>query len=144
MSSEQKNDQGKSSGGSNKETAAARHRRLVGGLTLALLASWLLMLSPLPYSVLSGVTGLVALVLLFPLIVQSIKERRYAMAVIGAALGIPATLLVIGGAVVSVLFYGPMSELEACSATAITEQARIQCDDAAQGSMAQWVSDLFG
>ncbi|NMA75744.1 MAG: hypothetical protein GX960_00535 [Actinomycetales bacterium] len=125
------------------DTARAR-RRLAGGLVLAMLASWLLMLSPLPYSVLSGVTGLVALVLLFPLIVQSIKERRYAMAVIGAALGIPATLLVIGGAVVSVLFYGPMAELQECRGVALTEQARVQCDDAVQSSMAQWVSDLFG
>src|SRR5699024_10821742 len=96
MSSEQKNDQGKSSGGSNKETAAARHRRLVGGLTLALLASWLLMLAPLPFSLLAGVTGLVALVLLFPLIVRSFKAGRRAVAVMAIVVGIPATLMVVG------------------------------------------------
>ena len=126
-----------------KDKPPAR-RRLAGGLVLAMLASWLLMLSPLPYSMLSGVTGLVALVLLIPLIVRSVRERRYSMAVIGALLGVPATLMVIVGAAVSVVFYGPMAELEQCRSTAITEQARIQCEDAVLDSTAQWVSDLFG
>jgi integral membrane sensor domain MASE1 len=122
----------------------ARRRGLAGGLLLAMLASWLLMLSPLPFSLFSGLTGLLALVLLVPLIVQAVRERRWSMAVIGALLGVPATLMIITGAALSLVFYGPMAELEQCHATAITEQARIQCDDAAQGSMAQWVSGLFG
>ena len=126
-----------------KDKPPAR-RRLAGGLVLAMLASWLLMLSPLPYSVLSGITGLVALVLLIPLIVRSFRERRYSMAVISALLGVPATLMVVVGAAVSVVFYGPMAELEQCRSTAITEQARIQCEDAVLDSTAQWVSDLFG
>lgn len=133
-----------SSSGLKQDQASRRRPRLVGGLTLAMLASWLLMLSPLPYSLLSGITGLVALVLLIPLIVLSIRERRYAMSVIGTLLGVPATLLIIAGATLSILFYGPMAELEQCRSTAITEQARIQCDDAVQGSMAQWVNGLFG
>lgn len=133
-----------SPGPSTDKAPSRRHRRLVGGLTLAMLASWLLMLSPLPYSLLSAVTGLVALVLLIPLIVQSIKDRRYGLAFIGALLGIPATLMIISGAVLSMVFYGPMADLEQCRSSAITEQARIQCDDEAQGSMAQWVSGLFG
>ncbi|MGO1283553.1 MAG: hypothetical protein ACTHWF_07505 [Brachybacterium sp.] len=126
-----------------KDKPPAR-RRLAGGLVLAMLASLLLMLSPLPYSMLSGVTGLVALVLLIPLIVRSFRERRYSMAVISALLGVPATLMVVVGAAVSVVFYGPMAELEQCRSTAITEQARIQCEDAVLDSTAQWVSDLFG
>lgn len=133
-----------SSPGPKQDQASRRRPRLVGGLTLAMLASWLLMLSPLPYSLLSGITGLVALGLLIPVIVLSIRERRYSVAVIGALLGVPATLLIIAGATLSILFYGPMAELEECRSTAITEQARIQCDDAAQGSMAQWISGLFG
>ena len=85
-----------------------------------------------------------ALVLLIPLIVRLFRERRYSMAVISALLGVPATLMVVVGAAVSVVFYGPMAELEQCRSTAITEQARIQCEDAVLDSTAQWVSDLFG
>ncbi|MGP9539534.1 hypothetical protein ACT3SP_16130 [Brachybacterium sp. AOP43-C2-M15] len=126
------------------QATARRRRRLVGSLMLAMLASWLLMLSPLPFSLFSGLTGLAALVLLVPLIVQSIRERRYSMAVIATLLGVPATLLIIAGAALSAAFYGPVSQLEECRATALTEQARIQCDTEAQGSMAEWVSGLFG
>lgn len=133
-----------SSPDSRKDQAPSRRRRLVGGLTLALLASWLLMLSPLPYSLFSGLTGLAALVLLILLVVRSIKERRYSMAVIGTVLGVPATLMIIAGATLSLAFYGPMAELEECRSAAITEQARIQCDAEAQGSMADWVGGLFG
>lgn len=125
-------------------TPSPRRRRLVGGLTLAMAASWLLMLAPLPFSLISGLTGLVALVLLIPLIVQWIRERRYSTAVIGALVGVPATLLIITGATLSLLFYTPLAELEECRSMALTEQARIQCDAAAQGSMAEWISSLFG
>lgn len=133
-----------SSPGPTQDQASRRRPRLVGGLTLAMLASWLLMISPLPYSLLSGITGLVALVLLIPLIVMSIRERRYPMAVIGTLLGVPATLLIIAGAAFSALFYGPTAEHQECLSTAITAQAQVQCDDAVQGSMAEWVSGLFG
>lgn len=121
-----------------------RQRRLVGALTLTLLASWLLMLSPLPYSLLAGLTGLAALVLLIPLIVQAVKDRRWSMVVIGALMGVPATLMIVAGAVLSGLFYGPLHELEQCRATAITEQARVKCEAEAQGSMVDWVSGLLG
>lgn len=128
-----------------KDQAQARRRRtLVGSLLLAMLASWLLMLSPLPYSLFSGLTGLAALVLLVPLIVRSVRERRYSMAVIATLLGVPATLMIIAGAVISAVFYGPASQLEECQSTAITEKARIQCEADAQGSMSEWVGGLFG
>ncbi|HJB09756.1 MAG TPA: hypothetical protein H9786_04370 [Candidatus Brachybacterium merdavium] len=144
MSSEQKNDQGKSSGRGTEETAAARHRRLVGGLTVALLASWLLMLAPLPFSLLAGVTGLVALVLLFPLIVRSLKADRRGVAVMAIAVGIPATLMVVGISLITAVFYGPMSQMQECRASAITEQALSQCDQQAQESLSSWVTDLVG
>ena len=133
-----------SSSGPPSDPAPARRRRLVGGLTLAMLASWLLMLSTLPLSLFSGLTGLVALVLLIVLIVRSLRERRYSMAVIGVLLGVPATLMIIAGATLSVVFYGPMSELEQCRSAALTEQARVQCDADAQGSMVEWVGGLLG
>jgi hypothetical protein len=116
----------------------------VGALAIALFASWLLMLMPLPFSLLSGLTGLVALVLLVPVVVQSVKDGRWSMAVIGAVLGLPATLMIISGALLSTLFYAPLSELEDCRATAITEQARVKCDAEAQGSMVDWLSGLLG
>lgn len=130
--------------GSSSDQVLARRRRLVSGLTLAMLASWLLMLAPLPFSLFSGLTALVALVLLVMLIVQAVRERRYPLAVIGALVGVPATLLVIAGAVLSIVFYGPMAQLEQCRSTALTEQARVQCDAEAQGSMAEWIGGLLG
>ncbi len=130
--------------GPSTDRAATRSRRLSGALTLAILASWLLMLSPLPYSLLSGLTGLVALVLLILLIVRAFRERRVTMAAFGILLGVPAMLLIIGGAALDVAFYGPMAELEQCRSSAITEQARTECTSAAEGSMADWVSGLFG
>lgn len=122
----------------------ASRRRLTGWLLVAMLASLLLMSAPLPVAIAAGVTSLVALVLLIVLIVRSIGERRYGMAMIGTLLGVPAMLMVIFGATLNVLFYGPMSELEDCRSTALTEQARVQCESALPDSMAQWVSDLFG
>lgn len=133
-----------SSSGPSTDRPAPRSRRLAGALTLVMLASWFLMLSPLPYALFSGVTGLVALVLLVLLIIRAIRDRRYSMAVLGTLLGIPAMLLIIANASLSAAFYGPMSELEQCRASAITEQARIQCDAGAKGSMAEWVSGLLG
>lgn len=133
-----------SSPGPTQDQASRRRPRLVGGLTLVMLASLLLMLSPLPYSLLSGITGLIALALLIALIVRSLRERRYSMAVIGALMGVPATLLIIMGATFNGLFYGPTAEHQECLSTAITEQARVQCNDAVQGSMAEWISGLFG
>lgn len=130
--------------GPSSDRAATRSRRLTGALTVAMLASWLLMLSPLPYSLLSGLTGLVALVLLIVLIVRAFRERRFTMAAFGVLLGVPAMLLIIGGAALSVAFYGPMAELEQCRSTALTEQAQAECDAAAQSSTVDWVSGLLG
>ena len=113
-------------------------------LTLSLLASWLLMLSPLPYSLLSGLTGLLALVLLVVLIIRALRARRIGLAAFGLLLGLPALGLIIANAALSGVFYGPMAELEQCRSTAITEQARISCEDAVQSSMVEWLSGLSG
>ena len=121
-----------------------RHRRRVGALALSLLASWLLMLMPLPVSLLAGVTGLVSLVLLVLVVVQSVRDGRWSMVVIGAFLGLPATLMIVAGAVLSALFYGPLADLEECRSTAITEQARVGCDAEAQNSMVDWLSGVLG
>ncbi|MFC7456785.1 hypothetical protein ACFQS2_06290 [Brachybacterium sp. GCM10030267] len=140
MSSEQNSDRGTASSG----RGSARHRRLLGGLTLALLASWLLTLAPLPFSLFAGVAGLAALVLLILLVVQSFREGRRGMAIMAAVIGVPATLMIITGSLLSLLFYGPMAEIQECRATAITEQAQSQCDVEAQDSMAEWLSGLLG
>lgn len=126
------------------DRATTRTRRLTSALIVAMLASWLLMLSPLPYSLFSGLTGLVALVLLILLIVRAFRERRFTMAAFGVLLGVPAMLLIIGGAALSVAFYGPMAELEQCRASAITEQAQSECEATAQSSTVDWVNGLFG
>ena len=124
--------------------AASRHRRLLSGLILTMLASWLLLLAPLPFSLGAGITGLAALVLLILLSVRSFREGRRAMAVLSVLVGVPATLMIVTGSLLSLLFYGPMAEIEECRATAITEQARLLCDAEAQDTMATWVSGLLG
>lgn len=122
----------------------SRSRRLVGGLTSAMLLSLLLMLSPLPFSVFAAVPALIALVLLIVLIVRALKEKRFSTVIFSAMLGVPATLMVIGISVLTGAFYGPAAELQECQSTAITVQARAACTEAAEGSMAEWVNGIVG
>lgn len=124
--------------------AASRHRRVVRALLLTMFVSWLLLLAPLPFSLAAGIGALVALGLLIVLAVQSFRQGRHGMAVLSLLIGVPATLMITAGSVLSLLFYGPMAEVEECRATALTEQARVQCDAEAQDSMATWISDLMG
>ena len=121
-----------------------RRSRLVWVMALSMLASWLLSLAPLPISLVAGLTAVVALVALIPLIVISVTERRFGFALVAVVLGIPATLLVMADSTLSLVFYGPVSELQECLGAALTEQARIQCRADAEGSMASWISSLFG
>lgn len=109
-----------------------------------MLASWLLLMAPLPFSLAAGVTALVALVLLMLLSVRSFREGRWGMGVIGVLVGVPATLMIVAGSLLSLVFYGPMAEAEECRSAAITEQAQAQCGTEAQESMAGWVSGLLG
>lgn len=141
MSSDEKKPQDSSP---DESPTGSRQRRLLGALTLTLLASWLLMLAPLPWSLLSGVAGLVALCLLIPLIVTAFKEGRRSMAIFSAVVGVPATLLIVMGAVTSLLFYGPAAEREECARTAITERAKSQCTRDAEDSVTDWISGLLG
>lgn len=141
MSSEEKKP---NDGARDESTSTTRQRRLLGALTIALLASWLLMSAPLPYSLLSGVAGLVAFVLLVPLIITAFREGRRGMAIFSAVVGVPATLLIVLGTVTSLLFYGPTAEREECVRAAITERAQSQCKQDAQESMTDWVTGLLG
>ncbi len=111
---------------------------------LTMLASWLLLLAPLPFSLAAGVTGLAALVLLILLAVQSFRQGRRVTAVLAVLVGVPATLMIVAGSLLSLLFYGPLAEIEQCRSTAITEQARVLCDAQAQDSTASWISSLLG
>lgn len=126
------------------EGAARRPRRLLGALVVTMFASWLLLMAPLPFSLAAGITALAALVLLVLVSVQSLREGRWGMAALGVLVGVPATLMIVAGSVISLLFYGPMSEAEECRSTAITEQAQVQCEAEAQNSMAGWISGLLG
>ncbi len=114
------------------------------GLTITLLMSWVLMMSPLPFSLFAGITGLVAGVLMVMVIVFAFQEKRYATGVVTTVVGIPAVLLIVLGAVTSTIFYGPMSKVQECQRTAITETARSQCESLAQESTTNWINDLFG
>ncbi|MBE9402680.1 hypothetical protein M4D54_04795 [Brachybacterium sp. p3-SID1565] len=141
MSSDEKKPQG---GARDESTTGTRQRRLLGALSFALLAAWLLMLAPLPYSLLSGLAGLIALVLLIPLIVTAFREGRRGMAIFSAVVGVPATLLIVLGTVTSLVFYGPTVQREECVRTAITERAKSQCAQEAQESMTDWITGLLG
>ncbi|GAA1489085.1 hypothetical protein [Brachybacterium sacelli] len=140
MSTEHRDDQDQRP----SDEAAARPRRLLGALVVTMFASWLLLMAPLPFSLAAGVTALIALVLLILVSVQSFREGRWGMAVLGVVVGVPATLMIVVGSLLSVLFYGPMSQVEECRSTAITEQAKAQCESEAQDSMAGWLSGLLG
>lgn len=140
MSSEHDSDQQ----GRPQGRAAARRPRTLTALLLAMLASWLLLLAPLPYSLGAGITALLALVLLVVNSVQSFRQGRRGTALLAVLIGVPATLMVVGGSVLSLLFYGPMVDIQECRTTALTEQARVMCDVEAQDSMTAWVSDLMG
>lgn len=120
------------------------YRRAVTGLVVSLLGAWLLMMLPLPWSIASGVFGLVGAVYLVVTVVQAWKARRVMTAVISAVVGLPACLLIVLGAVTSALFYQPMHELEECRASALTHEAQTQCQEQAESSMTSWLTSLLG
>lgn len=119
-------------------------RRALAALTVLLLVSWLLMLVGLPLSLLSGVTGVVALVLLVRTVILTLRQGRRGTAVFTAIFGFPAITLIILSALTSALFYGPMLEAQECQRNALTEQARSACDAQVKQSSISWVSQLFG
>ncbi|PMC76286.1 hypothetical protein [Brachybacterium sp. UMB0905] len=126
------------------DTSLTRQRRLLGGMVIAMLSAWLLSLASLPWKLLAGAAALVALVLLVMLVVSALRNGRIGTALFAVLLGIPATLLIIAGTGMGIVFYGPMSEYEQCLDTAITERARAACNDQAQNSIIEWFSGVFG
>lgn len=121
-----------------------RHTRLLGALTVLMLAAWLLLLAPLPWSLGAGLAALAALVVLVPTVISSYRRGRRAMAVIAAVVGVPATLMVVTSALISLLFYGPMSQLQECRDTALTQKAQATCTQEVQDSVASWLSAPWG
>lgn len=121
-----------------------RLRRSLGWLTILLLLSWLLMMSGLPISLLSGVTGLVALILLVRTTILSARAGRRGSAVTAMVFGLPATLMIVVSALMSAVFYGPMAQAEDCQRNALTEQARAACATQIKHSSIAWMSQLFG
>lgn len=124
--------------------SSTAYRRALGGLTLSLLASWVLMVSPLPYALLAGVTGLVAGVFLVLVAIGGWREGRRTTALIALLFGLPAVGMMLLSSLTSVLFYQPMLELQQCREAAITEHARTLCEEQAQDSVAGWLSRLAG
>ncbi|MGO2994020.1 hypothetical protein [Brachybacterium alimentarium] len=127
-----------------QDPATTRRPRTLTALLLTMLASWLLLLAPLPYSLAAGVTALAAMVLLVLAAVQTFRQGRHVMAVLSLVVGVPATLMIVTGSLLSLLFYGPMLDIQECHASALTEHARSSCTADAQDSMATWVSELLG
>lgn len=127
-----------------ENTRQHRSRRTLAALTVMLLVSWMLMLSPLPLSLLSGVTGLIAALLLVLVVVQTVRDGRRSSAVITAAFGLPAVAMIVLGAAASAVFYGPLKDVQDCQRVAITERARTECAQVAEDSSVAWFSSLFG
>lgn len=123
---------------------ASRHRTMLGLLSVLLLASWLLSMAGLPWSLLAGLTAIGSLVLLIPVVLQSFRQGRRVLALLMALVGVPATLLIIMSTSLSLVFYGPMSDLQECRAAALTERAMTSCNQQMEESMASWLSALLG
>ncbi|EWS81975.1 hypothetical protein [Brachybacterium phenoliresistens] len=124
--------------------SATAYRRALGGLTISLLASWVLMMSPLPYALLAGVTGLVAGVFLVLVAIRGWREGRRTTAVIALVFGLPAVGMMLLSSLTSAIFYQPMVEMQECRQSAITEQARAECEQQAQQSVSGWIGRLVG
>lgn len=124
--------------------SARLYRRRLTRLLLGLLCSWLLMLLPLPWSLLSGIAGVITAVLLVMLVIAAWSDGRPVMAVVTGLVGLPAVLMIVLGSVTGLLFYGPMSELETCRDDALTQQAQDSCKDEVQNSVVSWMEGLTG
>lgn len=124
--------------------AEPRSTRWLAALALSLCAAWLLTMAPLPWALLSGVAAAVAAVLLVIVVTSAFREGRRAWAIMTTVLALPAVLMIMLGTVTSLIFYGPMSELQRCRADAITEQAAVACAADAKSSSIDWVSGLLG
>ncbi|MCS6711276.1 hypothetical protein JSY14_04300 [Brachybacterium sp. EF45031] len=127
-----------------RDDSVPRSRGTLRLLSVLLLAAWVSMLLPLPYSLLAGLIGLAALVVMIIAVVQTWREGRRPLATLTALLGVPVCFMLLAGSALSIAFYSPMKELEDCRAEALTEQARTQCDEQARESSAQWVGRLLG
>lgn len=124
--------------------AGRRYRKALTSLTLALLLSWLFMSFPLPWSLVAGALGVVALVLIGVLAVNAWKDGRRGSMVIAVVFGLPAALMLIANSVVSAVFYGPTQEYQICMTEAMTERAKASCEQNVSDSTMQWVTGLFG
>lgn len=111
---------------------------------IALVAAWVLMLLPLPWSLGSGIAGIAALVLLVRMVILAWRDKRPGMALVSAIIGIPAVLTIVLSALMSAVFYGPMLELQECRASAITHQAQDACQESVEGSVVDWLEGLTG
>ncbi|CAM3934318.1 hypothetical protein M3A96_09460 [Helcobacillus massiliensis] len=106
---------------------------------LCFAVAWALSLVPLPFSLLSGVVAIAAIVMLVRSIMAGLRTERRARAVIMGALGILASLLLVAMAGLSAIFYQPMHAIQQCQENAITEQARAACKDSAQDEVIDWL-----
>lgn len=119
-------------------------RRALGALSVCLILAWLTMMMPLPWALASGVLGIVAAVLVVRLVITGWRAQRRTTAILTAVVGLPACVMLVVSAVLSGVFYGPVSELQQCRAEAITHTAQDRCQDQAASSISQWLTDLLG
>ena len=120
------------------ERQQAFSRALLLAATCMILA-WGATLLPLPFSLLAGPAGIGALVFLVRLLIVAWPTPARRSASVTAAFGIPASIVVIGLALVSLVFYGPMTQYQECLDSALTNAAVSSCGKDLPGAILEWL-----
>lgn len=106
---------------------------------LCMIVAWGATLLPLPFSLVAGLAGIGALVFLVRLMVIAWPTPARRSASVTAAFGIPASIVVIGLALLSLVFYGPMTQYQECLDTALTNTAVSSCGKELPGAILEWM-----
>lgn len=113
-------------------------------LGLSLILGWLLLLAPLPYSLLSGAVGLVVAVA--AVLAARARWRRggRASAIATAVVALGAALVLVGSSALSAVFYPQMRAYEECRASVLTHRAEQRCADEVQQGISARIAELMG
>lgn len=124
------------------ELTEQRHRRYsraLAGAALSLVIAWSSSLLPLPWTLISGVAAIAAVVFLIMLLVAAWPTERRRSAVFTAVVGIPACIVFAFSSLVTVVMYGPIKGYQDCVSTALTEQAATTCKEDLPSSITSWL-----
>lgn len=106
---------------------------------LCMIVAWGATLLPLPFSLVAGIAGVGALVFLVRLMMIAWPTPARRSASVTAAFGIPASIIVIGLTLLSLVFYGPMFAYQECLDSALTDEAVSSCGNDLPGAILEWL-----